>query len=309
MNGVSPATDEARLMALIEATEQRQAAINDGLFTEAERRRALIPILEQQYEWTEMLLDVKFGGQARIDPTRADVTEAELAQYKERNALEAKLAALRRARMQQVDTPLTALNRELLDTTGLLQQSLAGGVNNAIASLGSNIWGAVKGTNSFGDAWRGVGNIVGQVLTDIMVKLMIVRPLLSAFGIGDAAPVGVITPGTPTVTGAGGGTFLTHGPTHLTVGDNPGGVELVQVTPLSGIGESTINGMALRMAGGGAALTAPGATRGGGDTFHFSYQFSGGVSREEILGLLPAIVESSKAGVLEAQRRRRGGHR
>jgi len=56
---------------------------------------------------------------------------------------------------------------------------------------------------------------------------------------------------------AGGGSFLTHGPTTLTVGDNPGGVERVDVTPISGRGKTTINpfsGM-IALAGGGTVIT------------------------------------------------------
>lgn len=65
--------------------------------------------------------------------------------------------------------------------------------------------------------------------------------------------------GTPaTATGgtraAGGGTFLTAGPAHFTVGDNPGGVELVTVTPMSGAGRTRVGAGAIRMAGGGSAI-------------------------------------------------------
>jgi hypothetical protein len=55
---------------------------------------------------------------------------------------------------------------------------------------------------------------------------------------------------------AGGLTGITHGPTTLTVGDNPGGMELVSVIPLSGRGTTTIGGSMLRMAGGGTAIAA-----------------------------------------------------
>jgi hypothetical protein len=58
----------------------------------------------------------------------------------------------------------------------------------------------------------------------------------------------------PTIAGAGGGVFMTSGPTHLTVGDNPGGQELVTVTPISGTGTTRVNGQAVHMAGGGSLL-------------------------------------------------------
>jgi hypothetical protein len=59
---------------------------------------------------------------------------------------------------------------------------------------------------------------------------------------------------TPSVGMAGGGVFMTSGPTHLTVGDNPGGQELVTVTPISGTGTTRVNGQAVHMAGGGSLL-------------------------------------------------------
>lgn len=56
---------------------------------------------------------------------------------------------------------------------------------------------------------------------------------------------------------AGGGSFMTKGPTMLLVGDNPGGVERVDVTPLSGRGQTRIspNGNLVAMAGGGSLVT------------------------------------------------------
>ena len=53
---------------------------------------------------------------------------------------------------------------------------------------------------------------------------------------------------------AGGVEGYTTGPTTLTVGDNPGGVEYVKVVPISGRGRSSITGSGIRMAGGGEAL-------------------------------------------------------
>lgn len=57
---------------------------------------------------------------------------------------------------------------------------------------------------------------------------------------------------------AGGGEFYTKGPTMLVVGDNPGGVERVSVTPISGKGQTTVNGNLVKMAGGGT-FTAMGS--------------------------------------------------
>lgn len=51
---------------------------------------------------------------------------------------------------------------------------------------------------------------------------------------------------------AGGGSFMTKGPTWLLVGDNPGGKERVDVTPVSGKGQTRIFNDGLAMAGGGS---------------------------------------------------------
>lgn len=56
---------------------------------------------------------------------------------------------------------------------------------------------------------------------------------------------------------AGGGSFMTKGPTMLLVGDNPGGVEKIDVTPISGKGQTRINPNSnlVAMAGGGSLVT------------------------------------------------------
>jgi len=54
---------------------------------------------------------------------------------------------------------------------------------------------------------------------------------------------------------AGGGRFMTKGPTMLLVGDNPGGVERVTVEPISGRGKTVVNGNLAKMAGGGVLET------------------------------------------------------
>lgn len=57
---------------------------------------------------------------------------------------------------------------------------------------------------------------------------------------------------------AGGGNFLTKGPTMLLVGDNPGGVERVTVEPLSGKGKTVVRGDNMVAMAGGGTLTAIG---------------------------------------------------
>lgn len=57
---------------------------------------------------------------------------------------------------------------------------------------------------------------------------------------------------------AGGGSFLTKGPQMIMVGDNPGGVERVDVTPVSGKGETVWGGNLLKLGGGGTVFAGDG---------------------------------------------------
>ncbi|MBW7896505.1 MAG: hypothetical protein H3C27_15465 [Opitutaceae bacterium] len=198
-------------------------------------------------------------------------------------------------------------------TAAILEQTLGASLN----SISDSVWGLMKGTQNWGQAWRNLGDIAGRMLTEMIVRMTIVRSLTSVFGwaLGGAtgANAGAAVAGNATLSAAyeaaGGGTFLTNGPTHFTVGDNPGGVELVQVTPISGIGQTKINGRGLAMAGGGTALvngssmgtTAP-------ITVHQVIQVSTGVQdtvRAELMGMLPQLKAASVDAVQEAQARGR----
>ena len=59
---------------------------------------------------------------------------------------------------------------------------------------------------------------------------------------------------------AGGGDFVTNGPTTITVGDNPGGREFVSVVPISGTGTTRPVAGGLAMAGGGTVDAGDGYT-------------------------------------------------
>jgi hypothetical protein len=85
--------------------------------------------------------------------------------------------------------------------------------------------------------------------------------------------VGIAAAGSGTKS-AGGGMFMTHGPASLVVGDNPGGMELVSVTPISGTGTTTVGGGMTRLAGGGLVLI----DAGGGYTTPVAGSDTGGGS-------------------------------
>jgi hypothetical protein len=79
------------------------------------------------------------------------------------------------------------------------------------------------------------------------------------YAAGLAQIIGAITSARNIIGGAaaGGGDFMTSGPTMLLVGDNPGGRERVTVEPISGRGQTTINPNSglIAMAGGGTLTT------------------------------------------------------
>lgn len=60
---------------------------------------------------------------------------------------------------------------------------------------------------------------------------------------------------------AGGGSFMTRGPSLMMVGDNPGGVERVDVTPISGVGTTVVGGSLSRFAGGGSVISDGGLNK------------------------------------------------
>lgn len=80
------------------------------------------------------------------------------------------------------------------------------------------------------------------------------------YAAGLAQIIGAITSARNIIGGAaaGGGDFMTNGPTMLLVGDNPGGRERVTVEPISGKGQTTINPNSglVAMAGGGSLTTS-----------------------------------------------------
>lgn len=94
---------------------------------------------------------------------------------------------------------------------------------------------------------------------------------------------------------AGGGTFETKGPTMLLVGDNPGGRERIDVTPLSGKGQTVVspNSNLVAMAGGGSLIASGGMV---------TNQMSNSVNSEFMMGDLfkriPQPIVSWKEGLI-----------
>jgi hypothetical protein len=278
----------------------------------------LNPLLRAQIDLYTRLAKAKFGDNFDADRTalsrKADdgaLTEAELARLKEMEELEAKIRTAKLNRLENVDTPLAALGRELADTAGYAQRALSQGLGQTLDGLVNDIVAAQRGTQSWADSFRNLGSTAAGILQQIIVKLLVIQAInavLGIFGYELGGPKGVSKLGTPSVKAAGGGSFVTSGRTHFEVGDNPGGVELVNVIPLSGVGRSTINGQSVRMGGGGAALVAgAGAANSGGSiVVNLVNNFSTGVVgtvRAEMINLMPQFRAVAVDAVQEAQMR------
>jgi hypothetical protein len=307
----SLATREALIQAQLGVTDFKMGAIKGTpLLTETQQRRALLPILNEQEELYKRLIDLKYAG-VDIKQPADGATEEELQRWQERTELEQKLTGIRQQRMTAVDTPLAKLWREMEDTTALVNNTLAQGISQGVSQLGADIWEAMKGTQAWGDAFSNLGNMAGRMLTQIITQMLVVKAINMALGFfglevtGAGPAVGKIGPAK--VVGGGGGDFITRGPTNFTVGDNPGGVELVSVRPISGIGQTMINGNRVAMAGGGNAL-AMGAGRGDMRPISVTQQFyvSTGVAdtvRSELFQMMPAFRELAVDATREAMAR------
>ena len=159
--------------------------------------------------------------------TRIDIAKAE-AQAKDQAVIDEKAAVLQ------------AANDQANDVIAAAERS-ATGVKNASGAAKKQ---AVEDLQAIGNA---VTAIPSQKTITISVNQQgTVGTASAAGGSGNKA--------------AGGGNFMTSGPATLKVGDNPGGRELVTVTPLSGRGTSRASGNLIAMAGGGTIDAGGGYT-------------------------------------------------
>jgi hypothetical protein len=167
-----------------------------------------------------------------------------------------------------------------------------------IQDLSGGLAGLAMGTKKWGDVWRSVASNFLQSIAQMIIQAVIFRSIMAFF------PSFGKFLGIDKIFAAGGGSFVTNGPTQFTVGDNPGGAELVNVIPLSGVGRTTVNGQALHMAGGGSALVG-GASKSESPVM-VNFNFATGVAgtvRQEIMGMMPALRNMVISTVKEASYR------
>ena len=319
----------------------QQSIEENPVLDDVTKRKQMVGLYAQQAEIMARLLALR-------EAMPLDVSSGETAEARriEIARLKAELQAARTGRSISAGAPRSALGRlgaqldeqqdpnnpnaltigegaqagviQWMLSIGSTGQQVAATVQNSLGGAIGSISAKLSGQDvrSWGEVWRGVlANVLAQLL-QMFIQIQIMKAAIGLFGggsgvqIGDFQELGATGPTTFNgITAAGGGTFLTRGKTTLTVGDNPGGIEMVSVRPISGVGRSSISGSAIALAGGGTVMATGSATAAaGGDTFHFGpYNFGGGVTRSEIQAMIPHIVEASKGAVLAAQQRKRGG--
>ena len=285
----------------------------DTVASETQKRQALIPLIQQQLDLTNRLAVSKFGagwtGEMNSLSAKAsagNITDEELTRYQEMVGLHQKIMDIDNERLKNIDTPLAALWREMGDTTTMVSQTLAGSVSSAVSGIASDVFAAQKGTQSWGQAWTNLKDLALQTLSQLITKMLLVKALNAALGWFGAVTGGSgSSSNVPMIAGAGGGTFLTNGPTHFTVGDNPGGIEMVSVTPISGVGQTTVNGRAMKMAGGGTAFVG-GARAAAGIVVNQAINVSTGLAgsiRAEMVSMIPMFRSLAVDSVREAMAR------
>lgn len=222
------AANEILRKAFIDAEIIRTESLRNGKITEDEFALQQLTAKEIQIE-SQIALDQKYYKNT-ID-SELELAQTKLAISKKSTADKVKLDKARAESEQQTVNAIGSILNQASQAAG--QQSVAG---KALAIANTTIATYESATKAF-NAMVGIP-FIGPTLAPIAAGVAIASGLANIQKISAAA---------------GGGDFMTNGPTLLLVGDNPGGKERVTVEPVSGRGQTYINpnsGM-VAMAGGG----------------------------------------------------------
>lgn len=227
----------------VAAAKEAQDAIANG---EAESASKVYDVREKQIS-DQQALDEKYAERQRELAGNDEALAALQTQYDEatraneeaantRIAIAKAEAEQKKAEVQaEKDAVIAAANEQANSVVAAAERSAAG-VTKATASAKT---AAVANLKAIGDA-------VTAIPASKTITITVTQ----------SGTVGAESAGTPKA--AGGGTFMTSGKTNLVVGDNPGGRELVTVTPISGRGTTRMGGGLIAMAGGGQVVVDAG---------------------------------------------------
>lgn len=180
---------------------------------------AALEALQQQYDEATRAI-------SEATDQRIAFAQAEAEQKKQ--AVEDEKAAVIAAAQAQADAVIAAAER----SAGSVKGSIASAKVSAVADL------------------QAIGSAVDAIPSSKTVTVTVTSNASGGTSTGAA--------GRADGAYAGGGSFVTSGTTNITVGDNPGGRELVTVTPLSGSGTTRPVPGGIAMAGGGSVVVDAG---------------------------------------------------
>lgn len=257
------------VLAIREQAAQQRAQL-DARYNEVAAQANKKDRSKLKKEYDEAVADQEKATQIKIDLARAESEQRQQAQQDEKTTVVTEAQGQAQEIINQANEQANqvegATNRQKAAVILSLaeQQNAVGGWSNAFHSATERV---------ISDASRATSAINS-----------IPSPPTSTGGTGSTPPTGSAA--------AGGGSFVTRGATTLRVGDNPGGRELVTVTPLSGKGSTSVGPGMVRMAGGGSLLAGGGSSSGGG----------GGMASFDLSAIDPADLEQSLAHLTEISR-------
>lgn len=274
--------DEYRAQKLKEESDEIQ-------FTENERQTALVNSLTQrnitQEQYDAQLLQIKLTSLEKerdlLKTQGEDTTAIDLQISQQKLAIkENETSTIQKLNDEQMKSAVAVAN-SAQDVINSLASTMQAGKEQqkgiALANVGINLGTAISNLVATTSA-PSPDNVVTGGISGFVKYAAFLTQVLTSIGqarsiIGGAA--------------AGGGTFRTKGPTMLLVGDNPGGVEEINVKPISGKGKTVVNpkGNLIAMAGGGTLIAD-----GGMSTSRITQQATQQFNMVEMLKNLPQPV-------------------
>jgi len=226
--GIALLEKELKLLALAEERRLKLAEINAKVEEDKVLSAELGATQIEEIDNKTALSGI--ANTAKLLKARVDATKKEAAASKKASEDEQRLDALTsQAKIQNAVNVLSV-------TSGLLKEGSIAAKAAAIAVTTAQTISAA--TAALAPPPVGAGPLFGPILAAVT----------SAVGLANVGKIAGLT------FAAGGGSFMTKGPTHLVVGDNPGGVERVDVTPISGKGKTTVGRGMIKLAGGGSVV-------------------------------------------------------
>lgn len=296
---------QEKISNLIDAQrEKQQAKVEEEIELESKRVEALAEIrlseqdsiLESMEAFREALLE-DYEEKDALKQTFADIDaerEEEVAQHSgdieeqlsaRKQFVLRQTAALRSQLMKQglTEEQATAKIHRIVEDQKLAATSDALGSAAGILkqhTVGYKVLATAQATiDTYLSASKALANAPNPIIGGVMAAIAVVIGLLNVAKINGVAL-------------AGGGKFITKGPTMLLVGDNPGGRERVEVTPLSGRGVSRTfgGGRGIALAGGGTA-TIDGSIMAASSTRNIDTQFA---LQDQLANMPPVVLDYSE---------------